>query len=242
MKTTSIILLSVAGFIGSFGTSLVPLPLTTSDPVLEAVEDLLLRTYPSNAYRLQPEVRRVMGAISTTTDKLMASFAGPISDLPSGHTMITLSSNGSPLNVKALLYISVFDSVLTTVQRIAKGKRIDESNTAVVWRETTNKRSGILTSSSWAEMKHGVGDILASRHLADDRVLFLTDVEPSPDIKRGAQVTVTIAKGGIAISVHCVARESATIGDELRAYAKDISTMYRVRLTGDQTADWIETL
>jgi flagella basal body P-ring formation protein FlgA len=225
------------------GSEPIAQPIDDDSRIVEAVETLLHEEYPHEAHRLKPTLRRIMSGTPLPGGVLRATFAKPTPELPSGTAVVLLDADADrDSKISALVHIAVFDSVLITSTAIASDEIIGPQNIRTVWRETTNQSSRVIAARRWHQMRTHETVLVASRNLPSKRVLSPRDIRVRPDVAIGSKVQLSIIREAISISIDCIARESAIVGDELRLYSKSTKRMYRALLDAPNRATWLETL
>ena len=211
--------------------------------VESAVRQLLSNSFPSDCWRFNVDTRRVMSDAPLPDGELTASFAIAAAGLPSGHTMVELYSatrgSAGPVG-RALVFVSISDSVLVAKRSIVRGEIIGDDLLVSEIRDVTNRRTQYLTPAFRRDV---IGpEMVAKRDMASGRALLRTDVETQPTVHANDSVELILDRPGFRISLQCLVRENAAIGQDVRLICKDTGRMYRARIESSTTATWLETL
>lgn len=209
----------------------------------QAAEQELASRYPEGAARMTVRVRRVGGDVDRTAP-IQLDFPQR-GRTPEGLTQVQVRAQTSAGRWTktgwALLDVAHFDSVMTVRGRIGAGEPVDASRLETAWMETTDVRGEPLRATAFRS-DAAKGSLVATRILSAGRVLRQSDVRPPYTVDTGASIEMHYTRGRLAFRLSCKTREPGFTGDEIRVYCSDTRTSYRVRLTNEDTARWIETL
>jgi len=206
-------------------------------------EAVLATRYPAEAPRLAVRVKRIEAALDELAP---VRLVFPEDDaLPRGTTQVTLLQDAGEAGWQkagwALLYIAHYDSVMMTATTVRADAEVDPAALHVAWIETTTFRGEPLRPADWQARLHD-GAVFATRILREGQALRRSDLRPAYAAEPGAVVLMRYRRRGVAFDVVCKAREAGLAGEAVRLYSTDTGNLYRARLTGPGTAEWLETL
>lgn len=234
-----------------------PVSLQASSPDLEekaasqvhaAAQAWLAAQYPSLMQRLEVRVLRLSRDLQDT----LTAAAPPLrieaptrTALPRARTQVTILAGTEAAGWTklgwAMLYVAHYDSVLVPTRQLPADEPLAAADLRTAWVETTTFRGEPLGPSELRKLLRD-DEVFASRTLREGRPLQRTDVRPPYAADIGEAVVMRFQRRRIALMLPCKAREPGYAGDVIRVYSPDTKTTYRVRLTDDGAADWIETL
>jgi flagella basal body P-ring formation protein FlgA len=222
-------------------------PCSAQEPEAEAIQaaaaETLAGRYPERADRLKVRVRRVRGDVDPDGSMRLRFSEGEGS--PTGVTRASIHSKDAEGNWTedgwALLHVARFDSVATIRGRVKGGETIPTDELEIAWIETSDVRGEPLRAGE-ARDRARRGRLVADRYLQSGRVLRTRDVRRPNTVDAGGAVRVRYRRGGIVFRVSCTAREAGVIEEIIRVHCGELETMYRVRITSETTAEWVETL
>lgn len=229
------------------GSLLGVIPLHAQDgidgAVRRAAEQELASRFPERADRLEVRVRSVRSPLDSAA-QLRVDFPER-EEPPGGLTQVEVHTRASSGQWEgtgwARLHVARYDSVLTVRNRVRAGEAITFSKVQRAWREVTDfQEEPLQTGELRARLREG--PLVASRFVRADRVLRGDDVRPPYAANTGATIEVHHGRGRVTLLLSCTAREPGFVGDVIRVYCPDFRTTYRARVTGRDTARWIETL
>lgn len=211
--------------------------------VREAATQTLASRYPESAAHLDVRVRRVRGSIDTTK-ALQLTFPEQ-EGTPTGPARVDLRTRG-PSGAWAdagwaLLHVARFDSVVTVQGRVRRGEAIPPAQVETAWIETTDLYGDPLRADDFRD-RTANGPVIAERHIQSGRVLRTEDVRLPYTADTGSSIRIHYRRGRLHFELSCKAREPGFVDEVIRVHCPDLNTMYRARLTGEHTAQWIETL
>ncbi len=205
-----------------------------------AAEALLEQRHPGHAGRLRVRVRRTGGEIHAPL-RLDFPSTGRV---PRGMTQVqvrTRHAGGWKKTGWALLYVAHFDSVAVARHDLRRGAAVTADNLTLSWMETTRFRGNPLRGAE-AHALLAAGNVFTTRPLRAGRALRQGDLRPPYVADAGDVVTMHYRRGRIVLRIPCEARESGFAHETIRLYSPATRSLYRARLTGPGTAEWIETL
>jgi flagella basal body P-ring formation protein FlgA len=211
--------------------------------VRTAVTEALARHYPDRRGRLKVRVRRVRGEVDTA-EALRVQF--PRADgTPTGLAQADLQTRTPGGRWEeagwATLRVVRYDSVLTVQSRVEGGQPIPEAALETAWVKTTDLSGEPLRAAS-VRSRMGGERLVAARYLRSGRVLRTRDVRRPHTVDAGSSVRVHYRRGRLTFELSCTAREPGVVDEVVRVHCADLDTMYRARITGENTARWVETL
>lgn len=211
--------------------------------VRKAAVEALDTHYSARINHLKVRVRRVRGTVDTTTALRVRLSENEGS--PTGLAQAQLQARRPDGEWESagwtLLDVARLDSVVTIQGRVRGDEPIPVSKLETAWIETTDLRGEpIRVDAALSQARRG--DLVAARYLQSDRVLRERDVRRPHAVDAGSSVRVVYRRGRLAFQVSCTAREPGMVDNEIRVRCADLETMYRVRVTSENTAEWIETL
>ncbi len=161
-------------------------------------------------------------------------------DAPVGTVQLRVTDqNGS--RGWALMRIHHFASSAHAVRDISAGESISPSDLTFSMVNLISVRGEPLTRERLADYADDDG-LIALRRIRAGAPLRTSDIGPAPIAEVGTSIVMDYQRGGVHLRITCKARESGATGDIIRLYAPDTRTTYRARLTGQGSAEWIETL
>lgn len=223
----------------------VPCPAQESEKeaVRAAAAETLADRYPERADRLKVRVRRVRGDVDPNGPLRVRFSEGEGS--PTGVAQADIHSRGTngtwTEDGWALLHVTRFDSVATIRGRVKGGERIPPAELETAWIETTDLRGEPMRADA-ARERARQGRLVAERHLQAGRVLRTRDVRRPNTVDAGEAVRVRYRRGRMFFRVSCTAREGGAADETIRVHCAELETMYRARITSENTAEWVETL
>lgn len=211
--------------------------------VREAATQVLAARYPESAANLDVRVRRIRGSVDTTKG-LRLTFSER-EGTPAGPARVDLRTrqpSGAWTETGwALLHVARFDSVVTVQSRMRAGETLSPSQVETAWVETTDLHGEPLRADDFRR-RVAEGAVVADRHIQSGRVLRKDDVRLPYTADTGSSIRVHYRRGRLLFQLSCRAREPGLVDDVIRVHCPDMNTMYRARLTGENTAQWVETL
>jgi len=230
---------------------LLPMGLPTSGQAQEArkkavraaASRVLTDHYPESTDHLKVRVRRVRGDIDTT-GALQVRFAeseGTPTGLAQADVRSRSAGGGWEEAGWALLRVARLDSVVTVQGQVQRGEPIPASVLETAWLETTDLYGEPLRAAN-IRVRASSGGLVAARHLRSGRVLRTRDVRRPHTVDAGSSVRVHYRRGRLVFRLSCTAREPGVDDEVVRVHCSDLDTMYRARITGENTARWVETL
>lgn len=211
--------------------------------VREAAMQVLSAQYPESAAHLKVRVRRIRGGIDPA-EELQLDFASR-EGRPTGLAQVDLHTRGAGGDWTktgwALLRVARLDSVVTLQGRVRRGEPISRSNLETAWIETTDLHGEPIRADT-AHTRAARGALVATRHLQSGRVLRAQDVRRPYTTDTGSAIRVQYQEGRLIFRLSCTAREPGFVEEVIRVHCPDLNTMYRARVIGEGTAQWIETL
>lgn len=211
--------------------------------VRAAASRVLADHYPESTDHLKVQVRRVRGDIDTTR-ALQVQFSeseGTPTGLAQADVRLRSAGGGWEEAGWALLRVARLDSVVTVQGQVQRGEPIPASVLETAWLETTDLYGEPLRAAN-VRARANRGRLVATRHLQSGRVLRTRDVRRPHTVDAGSSVRVHYRRGRLAFRLSCTAREPGVIDEVIRVRCADLDTMYRARITGRTTAQWVETL
>lgn len=209
-----------------------------STAVEQLAEHQLMQQYGGSIEGVQVRARRLRGIEGEPTQVRFP----PAREVPRGTVQVRVSSQAEGEDEGwALLYIAHFDSVMVAQRAVPSRSEIADGDVVPAWIETTRFRGEPLRSSDFRAMQR-TAPVIAARLLHDGRALRSDDVREPYAADTGEAVLMQYGRDGIHLSIACTAREPGFVGDTVRLYSSSTKAMYRARLTGNGTAEWIETL
>lgn len=223
-------------------------PEAASVQVRDAMLAWLDARYPALRPRLDVRVLRMdpeaEAVLTSAPEPLRLDVPHPTA-VPHARTQVTLLAGSEAAGYEkigwAMLYVAHFDSLVVPTRTVRPDDPLAPEAVQMAWTETTTFRGEPLTPAAYRELL-AQGDVFAVRTLREGRPLRSTDVRPPYLVDTGSSVRMHYARGRLAMTLTCKAREAGALGDEVRLYAPDTKTTYRARITGPGTAIWIETL
>lgn len=211
--------------------------------VRKVASEVLSARYPESADHLDVRVRRIRGDVDTTKALRLRFSEGE--GTPTGLTQVTLrtrEADGAWSEAGwALLRVARLDSVLTVQSRVPEGETIPHSELEMAWIETSDLSGNPLPAAKL----RGPGQekaLVATRHLRSGRVLRERDVRLPYTTDVGSAIRMHFQEGRLVFRLSCKAREPGFVDEVIRVHCPDLNTMYRARITGEKTAQWVETL
>lgn len=206
-------------------------------------EQALAERFPGDAGRLAVRVKRVEAALGEAATLRLDMPTGD--GLPRGTTQVKLLAGSDAAGWErvgwALLYVSLYDSVLVARAPLRPGDAVTPDALRPAWIETTRFAGEPLRPAALRRLLAD-GAVFAARTIGADKVLRRDQVRPAYAAETGATVMMRFERGGLRLNLTCKARETGHTGDAIRLYSSDTGKTYRARLTGPGTAAWIETL
>jgi flagella basal body P-ring formation protein FlgA len=213
------------------------------EAVRAAATQALARHYPESTGHLKVRVRHVRGDVDTT--KALRVRFSESDGTPAGLAQADVHTRAAGDTWEevgwATLRVARLDSVATVRSRVQGGEPIPRAKLKTVWIETTELYGEPLRAST-ARSRADRNRLVAARHLQSGRVLRRRDVRRPRTIDVGGSLRVHYRRGRLAFRLSCTAREPGVVDEVVRVHCSDLDTMYRVRVTGENTARWIETL
>jgi flagella basal body P-ring formation protein FlgA len=211
--------------------------------VREAALQTLSAQYPESADHFEVRVRRIRGEVAPT-EEVRLEFSDR-EGKPTGLAQVDLRTREAGGNWTktgwALLRVARLDSVVTLQGRARRGESIPRSDLETAWVETTDLYGEPLQSAA-AHTRAARGALVATRHLQSGRVLRARDVRRPYTTDTGSAIRMQYRKGRLVFRLSCTAREPGFVDEVIRVHCSDLNTMYRARVTGEGTAQWVETL
>lgn len=211
--------------------------------VRAAATQALARHYPESTGHLKVRVRHVRGDVDTT--KALRVRFSESNGTPAGLAQAdvhTRDSGGTWEDAGwATLRVARLDSVATIRSRVQGGEPIPKAELKTVWIETTELRGEPLRAST-VRSRANRERLVAARHLQSGRVLRKRDVRRPHIVDPGESLRVHYRRGRLSFRLSCTAREPGVVDEVVRVHCSDLDTLYRARITGENTAQWIETL
>ncbi len=210
--------------------------------IREQAERQLFSTFPSGKARLQVRVQQVH-VDSLPQGRFELTFPSP-GEMPRAHTQVGVMVQREGRSEKAgwaLLYVAHYDSVLVAASSVESDAELAAPMVNVALLETTRFNGKPLSAAFYRDMAAS-GPLFATRSLRTGRVLRQRDVRGAYAADAGDPVLMTYRRGPIVLRLTCTAREPGAMGSIIRLHNAKNDTMYRARLNGSGTADWIETL
>lgn len=208
---------------------------------LEAATALLKATFPDTGFDLVPEIRR-LEARDLGSD-VEARFAVPPREVPAGYVKVGFVRNPDSRTLDAgwaLIHVARYATVAALSADLRRGEAVDATMLTPVYHDVTRNASTLLFDELVAQMDSIAFE--AELNLAAGRILRDSDIRRSPDVRLGETLTMRITQRSFALEVEVVAREDASVGEEIRVYSRDLKTMYRARVVDASSATWSETL
>lgn len=214
-----------------------------NEAVRAAATQALARHYPESTGHLKVRVRHVRGDVDTT--KALRVRFSESDGTPAGLAQADVHTRAPGDTWEeagwATLRVARLDSVATVQGRVQGGEPIPTSKLKTVWIETTELHGEPLRAST-VRSRADRDRLVAARYLQSGRVLRKRDVRRPRTIDTGGSVRVHYRRGRLAFRLSCTAREPGVIDEVVRVHCSDLDTIYRARITGENTARWIETL
>lgn len=211
--------------------------------VRTAATQVLSARYPDGAAHLDVRVRRIRGDLDTTR-ALRLKFSDS-EGTPTGLAQVDLRTrDGEGTWSKtgwALLRVARLDSVVTVQGRVRRGEPIPRSELETAWIATTDLHGEPLRAAE-IRTRAAREALVATRHLQSGRVLRKRDVRLPYTTDIGSSIRMHYQQGRLVFRLSCTAREPGSVDEVIRVHCADLNTMYRARITGESTAQWIETL
>jgi len=213
------------------------------DAVRAAATEALAGHYPESAGHLKVHVRRVRGEVDTA--KAVRVQFSESEGTPTGLAQADVQTQraGGEWNEAgwALLRVARLDSVITVQSRVRRGEPIPKGELETAWIETTDLHGNPLRAAK-TQARASRGNLVAARYLQSGRVLRTRDVRRPHTVDGGSSVRVRYRRGRLTFRLSCTAREPGVVDEVIRVHCSDLDTMYRARITGANTARWVETL
>ena len=210
--------------------------------ISETAESILANRYASSDTHLEVRVVRTGGEIQDTGPLEVTWSQKP--EIPRALLRVDIHSKDNLAKRHkgwALLYIAHFDSVLVPNRSIKNGELVSKTDLSPIWAETTRFHGTPLTPDKYRRLALR-GIVYTNRHLSESRLLKETDLRNAYDVETGQQVILLYKRNGIALELSCKSRNQGFKGDIVKLFSPDTQHMYRARITGPQTAIWVETL
>ncbi|MFB6271526.1 MAG: flagella basal body P-ring formation protein FlgA [Salinibacter sp.] len=233
----------VAALLGGVGLPAPGQAQSTRATVRKVATEVLSARYPGSADHLDVRVRRVRGDLDTTR-ALRLRFSDS-EGTPTGLAQVDLRTRGADGAWKeagwALLRVARLDSVVTVQSQVAEGETIPRSELETAWIETSNLSGEPLRASKlWGRADRE--SLVAARYLRAGRVLRKQDVRRPYTTEIGSLIRMRFRQGRLVFRLSCTAREPGFVDEVIRVHCPELETMYRARITGEDTAQWVETL
>lgn len=213
------------------------------EAVRAAATQALARHYPESTGRLKVRVRRVRGDVDTA--KALRVRFSESDGTPTGLAQADVHTREAGDTWEevgwAMLRVARLDSVVTVQSRVQGGESIPQTDLETAWVETTDLHGEPLRAAT-VRARASRERLVAARHLRSGRVLRKRDVRRPHTVDAGASVRVHYRRGRLTFRLSCTAREPGIVDEEVRVHCSDLDTMYRARITGANTAQWVETL
>ena len=155
--------------------------------------------------------------------------AGSLTEWPRGHVIAQRD-----INVDTLLRPSDIESavaVLVTTENVVRNQVITDAMVTSSIRPTRQIRSTPLT-----QPKEAIG-FEATRTLRVGTILTASDLRAADLIRKGENVTLTISRGALSISVDTIALEDAKLGEQVRLQNSDSGKEIRGIVVGRHRAE-----
>lgn len=207
-----------------------------------AAQHQLAEHFPAEAHRLQVRVKRTGGRIPSD-GPLRLAFPEEHA-LPRAHTQVKVlrpEGSGWAKTGWALLYVAHFDSVAVAREDLGDDEPVSAADLQAAWTETTQFRGEPLHPADVRALL-ARGEVFMAHAVREGRLLRRSDVRAAYAADTGETVALRYRRGTIRFELSCTAREPGHVGDDIRLYSSETDRMYRARLTGPGTADWLETL